>query len=389
MTDQFTLWRNERKNPTPEDQRAGRPYDPKLMGGYWRQVGARTLHDTPVMIWTEEDPAKNPSGATIFQRGTWVHNTVEHEAMWHQWSGKGWLHCVAVTREEYDTAQKTGRWPDGKKAREMTAAEDADIIPDTPASEGGNAAGPDITAQAAALVERIGDEDPFREQVVARIESALDKIQAVGKIDTMEKAETVAAAIETLRKVGPQGEARRKSEKAPWLNGASAVDAKWTALVAASNEIKVATEAIEAFKRSEKQRLEAVERERQRQERDRLAEENRKRLEAEAAEEARLAANRGEPEPEQPSADEIAAQAQQMAAEQVEETARPVEAPVVRTTYGKAVSARKKTVGKIVDYDAFVAAAKNQPAVREFFQTLADKLARAGTTLDGMTIDKS
>lgn len=390
MADQFDTWRAERKTPTPPEQRNHREYAFDKIGGYYRMEAARTKPDFPVMIYTDPDKAINPTGATIIQIGGRVLNTVENERDCYEFQAKGWLDCAAVTLAEYQVAMETGRWPgDGKAAKHLTEAEKADIIPDTPAEQGGNMASrADIAAALKDMAEQIGAEDPFYDQVKTKIEAALDKVGDLGKIDTLDKATKAAEIIETLTSVGRQGEARRKSDKEPWDAGALAIQNKWVpVLQPASKSIELLKKAIRQFQDDEVARLNREEQERQTKERERIAEENRQRIAAEQEEAARIAANRGEPEPEPMSEEDIAAEAQQRAAEQVEETAVPVQAPVVRSQFGRAVSSRTKKVGVITDKAKFIASLDGQADFNEWLKDKANKLARAGTALDGMKIE--
>lgn len=371
----YTLWHKELRHPTPEEHRLQRTTTPSEMSGYWRIVGARTKPDYPVAIWTADGETD-----TIIQIGrmTPVRTNGRHDDKhWQEFANGSWLHCIAVTEDEYHRAMDDkgpGKWDDGKPARQLTADQKLGLdIPTTPAEQGGN-----MPPEAAAEIEH--------EQIVEKIEALVEKANAIGKIDSIEKANEAAAIIEPLRGLGTRGEARRKSEKQPHLEAAAAVDAKWSAVRLASEAVKVLLDAVDGFRRAEKRRLEQEEAERQRKERARIAEENRQRLEAEAAERRRIAeAEAREPEP-QPSADDMAAEAERIAAETVVPV--KVEAPRVGTAFGRGVSKPKIKSGTITDIDLFFGAIKTQADVVEFLQKKANALARANVTLPGMEIDR-
>jgi hypothetical protein len=55
-----------------------------------------------------------------------------------EFRGGTFLTLKAVRRLDWTAAVERGEWPDGKRALPQTAEEKHDIIPTTPASEGGN-----------------------------------------------------------------------------------------------------------------------------------------------------------------------------------------------------------------------------------------------------------
>jgi hypothetical protein len=373
-TPSYKLWYAEQKSPTPEDRRTDRPTDPLLMQGRWRMVGPRTGVDWPVAIWTETDASINPTGATIFQIGRKVRNTAEHDDEWQGFIAKGWLNSVAVSAAEYDAALATGKWADGRMAREFSEQEKLGLTPPTPASEGGNM--PPEEAEAA-----------MDAQIIEKIEAELAKIPDVKFPLNKDSATFAASIVEKLRGLGKQGEPRRKAAKQPFIDGGNAVDAKWFSLKTASEAIANLVTGINAYTKAEEARLLAEQRKAAETERLRLiavAEEN-ARKEAEQA--ARDALARGEAY-EEPTAEAIA---EQVAAEVEQKIAEapPVEVPkvVVRgSEQSRAISKPKKKVGKITDIDAFIASIKDQADFREFLQEKSNKLARANTALKGMEI---
>ncbi len=363
----YTLWQSERVSPTEEARRSDRPTDPRELSGFWRIQGARTKPDWPVAIWTAEGQTE-----TVFQIGRKKMNTAENATDWEEFIAGSWLKCVAVTKADWSAALETGRWPDDKPARNFTPEEKADIIPTTPASEGGNAP---VDEEGKPL-------DDFFEQIKAKLAAAAKRAEKLGAIDSLDAANAAAAIVEDIATVGKLGEQRRKEEKAPFDRGAAAVQEKWVPILEPAS--KLATQLkqlIQRFKDAEEARLRREAREAQERETARLAEENRQRLEEEARQRA---AETGEPEAD-PAA--IAHQAELEAAEQV--AAMPQAETTVRvgTATGRGVSVAKRKVGVITDVDKFIAAIRDQQDFRDWLQEKADRLARAKTKLDGMEIE--
>lgn len=328
--------------------------------GFWRVMGARTKWDTPIAIWRQPGAEH-----IVVQFGRKQPETIAEDSdRMLEFRSMSFLKCSAVRKVEWEQALSTGYWPDGKPAWAMSEDQKLDIIPSTPASEGGN------IDEAEALFAQISD----------KIQSLIDKAGEVGRIDSLDKANAAAAIVEPLRALGKKGEAMRKEEKRPFDEGAAAVQAKWLpVLEPASATIKRLVDAIDAFRRAEEARLRREAEEKARAERERIRREEEERLRAEA--ETR-AAEQGEPAP---SDDEIAAQAAQSAAEA--DVPVEVEAPRVGTAYGRAI-ARKAAVrrGSITDVDAFIGAIKDQPDFKDWLQDKANKLARAKMQVAGMEI---
>lgn len=348
------LWRSEQVTPIPVDRRHDRTTDPFQMLGFWMLDGARTKPAWPVAIWMNDG-----KDSAFWQIGMVLKNTTadaEDFAEFTQWS---WLKCVAVSESDWHTAINDGYWPLGegetarRPARHISDTEKLDIIPDTPASAGGNMG-----------------EDQFHAQVVSKIETELAKIPALQwPFKSLEEANKGAAIVEILRALGKQGEAKRKAEKQPFLDQAAGVDARWIRVRDASDAVQRLVSAIDTFQRAEKQRLQREADEREQAERERLAEEARKQAEqaGQLVDEAEVAA---------------------MVEERLAETpVVPVEAPRVGTAYGRAISRFRRKMGVITDRAAFVAALDGQDDFNAWLQDKADKLARAGTALNGMRIE--
>lgn len=358
MTEQWRYWRAELKAP------GSMPRDTNdRVAGYYRSDGARTKPSWPVAVWYDIDGTPNVKVGNSHKIGEAEYMTFKGEATW--------LRCVAVEHAEYLAAMEFGRWSDGKHARHLDAEEKLDIIPDTPADEGGN------------MVDEDGQPiDQFWAQIKAKLEKAQEAITALGKIDTEDKATKMAAQIEILREAGKLGEAQRKIEKAPWDTGAAAVQTKWVpVLTPASDAIKLGVDAIDKFQKAERARLQAIADEEARVERERLqaiadaeAETERARLQAIAD---AAAAEKGQ-----------TAEAVVVEAEVVEVAAPVVEAPRVSTAYGRAVTKAVHRKGKIVDQAKFIKAIKDGDDFKEFLQNKANALARAKTKVAGMEIEE-
>lgn len=394
MADQYALWRSELKNPTPEDRRHDRSTVLAEISGCWRMEGARTKPSWPVGIWTETDPERNPTGATIVQIGTKVRNSVEHDAEIQDFLASGWLKCVAVTKAVYDEALTQGRWPDGKPSRHITDAEKADIIPATPAEEGGNQ-----------MVDDDGQPvDPDWMQIKTTISATLKQMTALGAIDSLDKANKVAGFVETLSAAGKEGEKRRKAEKLPFDTGAAAVQAKWVpVLVPASEAIERAKDAVEKFRKAEERRIAAENAKRQQEERERLAAIERERIQREAEEQQRLAASLNMEPESLPTEEEVEALAAQAAEERLAEQPTIEQPTTVRigTEHGKAMSRKAaERVGVITNPADFLAALTGlgtleQPIdewpesdLKVWLLDKAKKLAKARQPMAGMKIEE-
>jgi hypothetical protein len=369
----WRLWQTELKTPTPEERRLDRTSEPTMMSGYWRINRARTKPDTPMAIWTQDGEPH-----TIFQFGErFPLNTAKDPARWQSFIEKDWLKSTAISRDEWDRALQAGKFDDGKDAREFTDAEKLDLVPDTPSAEGGN--------------NPVGA-DLFHAQIEAKIGALTEKARAIGTIDTLDKANAAAEILEPLRGLYKQGESRRKEEVAPFDEGRAKVQAKWSILGSAKSWGETLVASIQKFRDREKARLEAEERKRQDEERRRISDETRARLEAEAAERQRQAEHMGMTE-DAPSADDIAAQAEEIAAEAVAEqaaAAAPIEAPRVGTAHGRGVSAIKTKTATIVDAKALALhlVETEDSDFLDYLKKRANAAARAKITLPGCEIDK-
>jgi hypothetical protein len=370
-TPSYELWLKERKSPTPEADRQQRPTDPLLMSGFWRIMGARTKPDWPVAIWTDEGQTE-----TIFQIGRKVMRTDTHENEWHEFCAASWLKCIAVKQKDWETALERGTWDDKKPAREISTEEKLDIIPATPASEGGNQP-----------VDENGNPiDEFWLQIKTKLEAGIEKLKELGAITTMEKANEAAEILEPLRAAGKMGEEQRKKEKKPHDDASKAVQQKWVPILEpASETIDATVRAIEAFKRAEQKRIDDEAAKKRREEEAKIREAERARLAKEAEDRAAEARAAGDdPSEDMPTPEEIEERAAEVAAERMAEV--PVETTKVRvgTAHGKAVSKATVYGGEITDVDLFFQSIKEHVDTKEFLQRKADALGRAKATVPGM-----
>jgi hypothetical protein len=365
----YEQWKAERRHlketgqPFPASRRHDRPGEPENMLGYWRQENARTKADTPIAIWKADGQP-----TTIFQFGAMRPiSSDEQRDQVDDFIGKGWLKCVAVTRDEWSAALEAGQWADGKVIRMPTEAEQADIIPTTPAADGGNAESGDVW-----------------DQVKERLETGAHNVKAIGIIDNIAKANNLAAVVEGMRAAWKIGEQARKAAKAPFDAGAKAVQEKWQPMLDdLERTAKGAVAAIQKFRDAEEARLRAEERQRREAEERRIREETEARLRAEAEARALQAEQMGmEVEPQ--SDEELAEQAREETAQQMQQMPEADTTVRVGTAAGRGIAKPKITRGRITDVDAFFAAIKDHEQTKDFLQTIADRLARNGVPVAGM-----
>jgi hypothetical protein len=388
MTGSYLLWKSELQTPTTEDRRADRPTDPQKLSGFWRINAAKTKPDYPVAIWTEEG-----QGATIFQIGRKIMNTVEHDTEWHEFVAGSWLDCTAVTKADWSQALDTKFWPDGKPAMRMTDEEKMGI---------------DVTP---------GDNNaPVSETLAEQIAALVEKAKAMPEPTTQAQADAATGILDKLRSLLRLAEAERVAEKEPHLEAGRAVDAKWSNIMSPAKDAGAELDARrKAYLRKEQQRLDDIaaeetrkrqeearraaqaERERlQREADERAAEERRRRQEEAAAKAAEAAAandaaERQRLEDEAKAAEEAAAnvQAEEVAEPEVEEVA-PVEAEraTAGTAYGRNSGLKKVKRGRITDMVAFLTANADNSDIKELAQKIANRLAKAGHAVAGMTIEE-
>ena len=84
------------------------------------------------------------------------------------------------------------------------------------------------------------------------------------------------------------------------------------------------------------------------------------------------------------SDEEIAEQAAEAAAAQVQQMPEANTTVRVGTSTGRGVAKAKVTKGRITDVDAFFGAIKEHQQTKDFLQTVADRLARNGVPVAGL-----
>lgn len=315
----WALFKSELKSPTPMERRDDRSTEPLAMTGFWRLRAPKTRIDWPVMIFTEADEEKNPTGATIFQIGANVMNTIEHTKEWQGFLEKTWLKCDAVERADYAKALQTGWWGEpvtGKPAKKMTIEERLGIeIP----TSGGNAA-------------------PLHELYAEEIDRLAQKMNWLS-IDDQDSADFASGMADAMRKLLELAEKERVAEKEPHLNASSAIDANWRNATTDGATAKLKVEqARDKWLRAEDGRRQAA-----------AAEENRKRqADADAAAAAETERLRKQYEQAGQQVDEAEI------AQRVETTIAPVqevtpEKARASAPTGRATSAKKVPVAPITD----------------------------------------
>lgn len=183
-------------------------------------------------------------------------------------------------------------------------------------------------------------------------------------------ADQIAVLTKRLSGIKSKATNLHKVEKQPFLDGGRAVDDKFRDL----------KEEPDTLTKKLKRHLDAylLEQQRQEQERRRKAQEEADRIRREAEAKAAEAAKEND--------DEAAAEAERMAQEAAaaEREAQARNASAGRT--GAKVSLRTYTFATITDFDALLMALKDRPEIRELVETLANRSAKSGVELPGMTI---
>ncbi len=368
MNNDYSLWFAELEHPTPEDRRLDRTTDPQRMSGNWRIMASKMKIDWPVTIWTEVDETINPSGATIFQIGGKLQNTVDHAKEWADFVSENgsWQHCVAVSEEEYTAALKAKHWSDGKPLLRQTAEEKAGLVGE-------------------------GNEAPIEDTLELKIEALADKIRDTPEPTTQAQANALSGLLDDMRSLLKIADAEFTKEKAPHLEAGRAVDTKWRTIRVPGND---------AYDLGEARRKAFLKKEQAKRDAEVAAENKRRREEAEAeqariaaerkaqlAKEAEEAAARGEMTRTEAEIEEIAEA--EAAAEVVVEEVAP-ERVTAGSTFGRNSGLKKVKRGKIVDAEAFaVALVKIKHGdLMPLLQTLANRAAKAGMPQPGIEIEE-
>ena len=189
-------------------------------------------------------------------------------------------------------------------------------------------------------------------------------------ITTQEQADQAAIWAKRLAGIAKKATDLHKVEKQPSLDEGRRVDDKWRDLKTGPDDLsKQLKRHQDAFLR-ELDRLE--------QERQRKAREEADRLKREADEAAAKASSEAD------DASVQRAEAAKKAAEQAERETQARNIQAGRT--GAKVALRTFVSAEITDFDALLMALKDRPEITEAVQSLANRAAKSGVSLPGMTI---
>jgi len=360
--DQYAYWRDELANPGCHSRDTD-----ETICGFWRIAGADTKPDWPMAIWPsgEDHHCNVQIGRNLFHTGS---------EQWEGTVGSGWMKAVAVTEADYRSALETGRWPDGKHARQMDQSERLGL-----------------SGKSDGMGHNLPD-DPFErakmELEVLRAQSA-DLLKS--KIDSAEKADKCALIAKKARTLATTIENLRKAEKQPWIDGGKAVDEKHNPHKAEAEALADnAKKAADPWLR-EQARLEAERQAKAREEADR----QRREAEEAAAEARRIAeqAERAAGTENDAEAAEAAARAEEEAQAKIAAAREAEDAAKAQKVSAGSTGARLKQVkvvsAKIVDFDKLLMALKGRDEIKELVEKLANRAAKAGVALDGMEIVES
>jgi len=317
--------------------------------GYWRIMAARTKADAPVAIWHDGERVMLKIG----RRDPMDNEAPDFEAFF----ASSWPKCAAVLEADYHAALASGIWPgDGKQSRQMSEEERLDIIPTTPADQGGN------------MVDENGEPlDPYHQTILAKATSLVEKANELGALNSMEKAEKAATIVTDTRSLRKIADGKRDEQKRPHDEAAARVQAKWKPILDSLDTVtKSLVNAIDTFQRAEAARIKREADEAAEAERQRVAAETAKRMEQQGATE-----------------EEAAAAAEEAAAAVETVHVAPVK---VASAHGRAVSKAKRKVGVITDQAAFIDAIKAGEDFTTWLQNKADAIARSKTPVAGMKI---
>ncbi|GGF24614.1 hypothetical protein GCM10011321_15030 [Youhaiella tibetensis] len=213
--------------------------------------------------------------------------------------------------------------------------------------------------------------DPFEAlkiELAAEHEIAAEYLKA--PVTTQDQANQIAVLTKRLSGLKSRATDLHKVEKQPFLDGGRKVDDKWRDL----------KEEPDTLSKKLKRHLDAYLQEQQRleNERRRKAQEEADRVRRKAEEAARQAA----------AANDDAARAEAERLEH-EAAAKTKEAEARNASAGRTgarVALRTFVSANITDFDALLLALKDRPEIRECVESLANRAAKSGVELPGMTI---
>lgn len=352
--------------------------------GFWRATGAETKPDWPVAIWEH-------AGGLALKVGR-AAPVVSGSSQFDDFIGSLWYKCAVVTEKDYRTAIDTGRWADGRMARNMDEAEQHGLAharvqvqaQEEPATETIVMRHTNIQ-DGSEVAAGIGHNQPPADNPAEalRIELAgeLEQAQALlaKPIETEQAASDAAAWRKRLNAIAKLAGQNKDVEIAPHRAKIAEVEGIWRPIY---DEAKSHADALRDHLKPWLDKAAQAELARQATAKAAAA---KARAEAEeqrrAAEEAAAQPGIDDKEAEEAKAKQAELEARAKAAER-EARAKPVQAG--RT--GAKVSFRTVTSAKITDWAVAIDTFKNAPALRECVQKLADKAANAGTQLPGYEI---
>lgn len=251
-----------------------------------------------------------------------------------------WTWCARnpVSREAYDAAVETGRWPDDDETVS------AQITP------------PDPT-----IGDNSGNADE-NEELKDQIDAALLGVDKYAKITDDETASKALSLRNRLNELSNAAEKVRVKQKEPHLEAGKAIDKKWNPLVkgakAGAEKVRDAIGAWETAKLAEQRKRERED------EAKRIADEQARKATQGAEQSDLLSSSTVEPQ----------------------EAETPPAPAQVKATYGKAASVKAVTVvDEVTDWAALSAYMLNHPEMRELLLKLAQRAVDAGRTVPGIT----
>lgn len=356
MADRYDFWRREIAGEALRHDSVR-----NVVLGFWRYHAARTKVDSPVAVW--EEP-----GWILWQIGgvrkePFPLNEAPPDEWW-EFLGGTFLHCTAISADEWHKALDDGRWPDGKASLRMSLAE-SEGLDDEP---GGNQAPPD-------------------ESLADRLAALQERADATPEPTTQAAADAATELYQRIRKVWKLADDERKREKAPHDDAGQAVQDKWLPIL---NPAAKAGENLDvrrkAFLKKEQAKADAA----AAAETARLRKEAAARIEAERLENAHIEAKRIAQERQWDHPDEPAPSVEEIAAE-VMSTAPPVDEAVVAAlvpevkadkvlaggAYARRSGLKTIWVGTIADRGKLIEHLADSPAMRDFLESVVKQAAKA------------
>lgn len=276
-----------------------------------------------------------------------------------------WTFCCRepVTEEAYRAAMDGKGWPDSPPAKKPAEPVKKEVKPEEISS--------------APIGHNLPD-DPH-EALTLEFQGELEiaKELLAKPVTDQDQANKIANFSKRVSALAKKANEQFAIEKRPHLDASRACDDKWRELREdTDNLVKQLKKHIETFLLAER---------RKEQERQRKAAEEAAKVRAEAEAAQRKAAEEAAAgnEPDNSAAEE--AERLEREAKALEKEAQEKKVSSGRT--GAKVSIREVKVARITDYDALLMALKDRDEVKELVSSLANRAARSGVDLPGMTIE--